>query len=91
MRHHLKSVNDRRSYVLLQRYHDRYSDTWSPWEEVTGYDLRAKHGTTPEEWMCACKMWIEVGGRYEYRIAERTDVDIWGISFKSYTPEPACQ
>ena len=67
---------------LEMRWYDKQWDKWTEWEEVEGFKLREKYGTTPEEWKASCKMWIEVGGHYEYRIGTRTDVVEWEISYR---------
>ena len=70
------------SYPFLQmRWYDKQWGKWTEWKEVEGFKLREKYGTTPEEWKASCKMWIEVGGHYEYRIGTRTDVLDWEISY----------
>jgi hypothetical protein len=70
---------------LEMRWYDKQWDKWTEWEEVKGFKLREKYGTTPEEWKASCKIWIEVGGRYEYRIGTRTDVVDWKISYRENT------
>jgi hypothetical protein len=67
---------------LEMRWYDKQWDKWTEWEEVEGFKLREKYGTTPEEWKASCKIWIEVGGHYEYRIGTRTDVVEWEISYR---------
>jgi len=67
---------------LEMRWYDKQWDKWTEWEEVEGFKLREKYGTTPEEWKASCKAWIEVGGHYEYRIGTRTDVVEWEISYR---------
>lgn len=71
------------SWVLQERNHDRYTKEWSEWEDVVGRKLREKFGDTPEDWKRACKMWIEVGGRYEFRIFKRVDTEDWSMCFSS--------
>ena len=71
------------SWVLQERNHDRYTKEWSEWEDVVGRKLRDKFGANPEEWKEACKMWIDVGGRYEFRIFKRVDTEDWSIRFSS--------
>ena len=67
---------------LEMRWYDKQWDKWTEWEEVEGFKLREKYGTTPEEWKASCEMWIEVGGHYEFRIGTRTDVVNWKISYR---------
>jgi hypothetical protein len=71
------------SWVLQERNHDRYREEWSEWQDVEGRKLREKFGETPDEWKRACKMWIEVGGRYEFRIFKRIDTEEWSMCFSS--------
>ena len=75
------------SWVLQERNHDRYTKEWSEWEDVGGRKLRDKFGANPEEWKEACKMWIDVGGRYEFRIFKRVDTEDWSIRFSSENAE----
>ena len=71
------------------RWYDKQWDKWTEWEEVEGFKLREKYGTTPEEWKASCEMWIEVGGHYEFRIGTRTDVVNWKISYRENAKEHA--
>lgn len=68
--------------VLQQRLHDSQRDTWTPWEEISLPKLLTYYGQTPEEWKTACRDWIGMGGRYEYRIVRRSEVQEWGLSFE---------
>jgi hypothetical protein len=77
-------------FVLFRRWHDGQWNTWTEWEEIRGKELRDKYGETPEIWKKMCKNWIEVGGRYEYRIVRRVDTVEWSLSFKDKpNPEPS--
>ena len=80
------------SWVLQERNHDRYTQEWGEWEDVEGRKLREKFGETPDEWKRACKMWIEVGGRYEFRIFKRVDAEEWSMCFSSENDQilPTC-
>lgn len=68
-------------FILEMRWFDRQRETWMDWEIVSPADLCAKYGTTPAEWKKSCKLWIEIGGLYEYRISKRTDVIEWELSY----------
>lgn len=68
-------------YVLMMRHYDSQSNKWSPWEEPNDYELCYKYGTTPKEWKIACESWIEMGGKYQFKIVRRTDVVEWSICY----------
>tara|TARA_R110000868_G_scaffold349003_1_gene610181 strand:+ start:106 stop:381 length:276 start_codon:yes stop_codon:yes gene_type:complete len=70
-----------RSFVLQYRFHDRQFQRWSDWTTIEGKTLREQYGTTVAEWKANCKRWIEMGGRYEYRIIRREETQTWGITF----------
>jgi hypothetical protein len=70
--------------VLQVRYHDR-DHGWQEWETIEGRRLEEKYGATPEEWKWACAGWIEIGGRYEYRILRVSEAMDWSISFAENT------
>ena len=66
--------------VLQVRFHDR-DHGWQEWETIEGRQLEEKYGTTPDQWKLACAGWIEIGGRYEYRILRVSETIDWSISF----------
>lgn len=69
------------SYHLFYRFHDKQWNTWRDWEEITGRQLLSKYGDTQEDWIKNCQAWIDVGGRYEYKIVCRTEIPEWGMTF----------
>jgi hypothetical protein len=81
------AVNQVPRYYLEFRWYDSQHKTWQDWEEITGWKLENKYGSTPEDWKAACETWIEVGGTYEYRIGTREDKIVWETSYLTRDPE----
>jgi hypothetical protein len=67
---------------LLVRWYDKQWGRWDDWREVPFSEQREKYGVVEEEWKQACKTYIEIGGRYEYRIVERTEKTEWEMSYE---------
>ncbi len=68
--------------ILQVRFHDKYREEWDDWEDITDRGLRIKYGETEGDWKKSCKEWIDMGGRYEYRIIRRVDTIDWSICFE---------
>lgn len=69
------------SWLVLQQRYDSRQTGWTKWEDIDGYRLKDKYGTTVEEWMSACRSWIAMGGRYQYRLIRRTDTVEWEMDY----------
>jgi len=83
--------------VFQRRWYDSHWKRWSEWVELDGCNL-LKYGDTPEEWRSAAKAYIEMGATYEYRIIQREEVTVWGISYSANAvalapppQRPACE
>ncbi len=63
------------------RRFDTRKEEWEVWGDVTGGRLYTTYGETEEEWKRACREYVGMNGRYEFRIVERVDNAKWFISY----------